>query len=296
MGSGLSLKSPTRFSRDHLKSFAFPESRQVYNERDVILYALGVGIGDRPADPTQLRFTYEKDLCTLPTMAVVLAHPGFWAGNRELGIDWVRMLHGEQGLTLYRTIPVRGEVVGRSRIKDVLDRGESKGAILYYERDVVDAHSGELIATSRQTLMCRGNGGFSREEPQAMPPPHAIPSRAPDCVVEQKTLPQMALIYRLSGDLNPLHADPAVARKAGFEAPILHGLATYGIGGRAILEKICKGVPERLKSFDVRFTAPLYPGETVRTSLWVDGSAVSLRSEAVEREVVVMDNGRAEIA
>ncbi len=285
-----------RFARDHLKSFVFPESRQIYSERDVILYALGLGLGDRPTNSAQLRFTYEKDLCTLPTMAVILAHPGFWANNRELGIDWVKMLHGEQGLSLYRPIPTNGEVRGRSRISEVVDRGESKGALLYYERDIVEARTGALIATSRQTLVCRGNGGFSNEEPQPLPPPHEMPSREPDYVVEQKTLPQMALIYRLSGDLNPLHVDPAIAGNAGFDAPILHGLATYGIAGRAILEKICDGDPNRLKSFDVRFTAPLYPGETVRTGLWVDDDIVSLRSEAVERKIVVMDNGRAEIA
>jgi acyl dehydratase len=159
----------------------------------------------------------------------------------------------------------------------------------------VDALTGELIATSRQTLVCRGNGGFSREEPQSAPPPHEIPARKPDWIVEQKTLPQMALIYRLSGDLNPLHVDPAIAENAGFAAPILHGLATYGIGGRAILEHICESEPDRLKSFDVRFTAPVYPGETVHTSLWLDENIVSLRSTVVERDIVVMDNGRAEI-
>lgn len=296
MGAGLNHATPSaRFARDRLRAYAFPESRQVYSERDVILYALGLGLGDRPRDPAQLRFLYEKNLCALPTMAVVLAHPGFWAGNRDLGIDWVRMLHGEQGLSVYRPIPVRGEVVGRSRICEVLDRGKGKGALLFYERDIVDAHSGELIATSRQTLFCRGNGGFSNDSPQPAPRPHGIPERAPDRVVEHKTLPQMALIYRLSGDLNPLHVDPAVAERAGFAAPILHGLATYGIGGRAVLEQMCNSEPNRLKSFDVRFTAPVFPGETVRTSLWRDGNTVSLRSVAIERGIVVMDNGRAVI-
>jgi acyl dehydratase len=284
------------FTRDYLTAYAFPETRQSYSERDAILYALGLGIGDCPTDPTQLRFTYEKDLDVLPTMAVVLAHPGFWAANDELGIDWTRMLHGEQGLSLYRPLPCRGDVVGRSRIRDVVDRGEEKGALLYYERDIVDANTGELIATSRQTLVCRGNGGFSDEESTPPPELHAVPTRAPDHVRELKTLPQMALLYRLSGDLNPLHADPDVATKAGFERPILHGLATYGIGGRIILDNVCGSDPARLKSFDVRFTAPLFPGETIRTELWVDGNIVSLRSEAVGREKIIMDNGRAEIA
>lgn len=284
------------FARDCLTSYVFPESRQSYRERDVILYALGLGIGERSTDPAHLQFTYEKNLKALPTMAVVLAHPGFWANKPELGIDWVKMLHGEQGLTIYRPIPISGEVVGRSRIRDVLDRGEGKGALLFYERDIVDAESGALIATSRQTLVCRGNGGFSGAEPAAFPVPHATPARAPDLVFEQKTLPQMALIYRLSGDLNPLHADPEVAMKAGFEKPILHGLATYGVGGRALLEGVCESDPRRLKSFDVRFTAPVFPGDTIRTELWRDGAIVSLRATAVERGKIVLDNGKAEIA
>lgn len=283
------------FTREFLTSYIFPESRQSYRERDVMLYALGLGIGDRPTDPAHLQFTYEKNLKVLPTMAVVLAHPGFWANKPELGIDWAKMLHGEQGLTIHRPIPVSADVIGRSRIRDVLDRGEGKGAMVYYERDIVDAKTGDLVATSRQTLVCRGNGGFSGGEPRALPAPHAMPDRAPDRVFEQKTLPQMALIYRLSGDMNPLHADPEVAAKGGFDKPILHGLGTYGVGGRALLEGICESDPARLKSFDVRFTSPVFPGETIRTELWRDGSVVSLRATAVERGKVVMDNGRAEV-
>jgi acyl dehydratase len=283
------------FNRDFLLSYKFKESRQTYTTRDVILYALGLGLGSRPTDPAHLQYTYENGLKALPMMAVVLAHPGFWASNPELGIDWAKMLHGEHGLTLFRPIPVQGEVVGRSRITEVTDRGEGKGAQLYYERDVLDAVSGALIATIRQTLMCRGNGGFGG---QAAKPstPHQIPARAPDHISIVETLPQIALIYRLSGDFNPLHVDPAVAKQGGFEQPILHGLATFGIGGRAILESVCDSDPTRLKSFDVRFTAPVMPGDTLRTELWVDGETVSVRTRAVERDKVVMDNGRAVIA
>ena len=282
------------FNLESLTNFTFPESRQTYTQRDTILYALGIGLGSDPVDPDQLRFVYEQGLEAFPSMAVVLAHPGFWAAESALGIDWVRMLQGEQGLTLYRAIPVEGDVIGRSRIRDVIDRGPEKGAILYYERDVVDAATDELIATVRQTLMCRGNGGFSpeRRAPRAV---HPIPARAPDRVVTVRTLPQAALIYRLSGDVNPLHADPEVARKAGFERPILHGLATYGVIVRALLECGCNWQTERLRELDLRFSSPVYPGETIRCDFWNSGDVISVRATVVERDRLVVDNGRARV-
>jgi acyl dehydratase len=282
------------FDHDYLTSYDFELSQQSYAEKDVILYALGLGLGARPTDPTHLRFTYEKELKVLPTMGVVLAHPGRWTDDPYLGIDSVRMLHGEQGLTLHRPIPIKAAVIGRSRIRDVIDRGPDKGAILYYEREIIDTADNEPIATVRQTLVCRGNGGCGGPNGR-IAAPHEIPRRTPDAVFEVATLPQMALIYRLSGDFNPLHVDPDFARRAGFDRPILHGLATYGLGGRGIVEGVCGGDPSRIKSFDVRFTAPALPGDTIRVQLWVDGTTVSVRAVAVEREITVMDNGRAEI-
>jgi acyl dehydratase len=282
------------FEHASLTTHVFPESRQDYKPRDTILYALGLGVGDDPVDPGQLRFVYERGLRALPTLGVVLAHPGFWASDPALGIDWVRMLHVGQGLTLHRPLPVEASVVARQRIVDVIDRGVEKGALLYYERDVIDAATGDLLATVRQTLLCRGNGGFggpAREVPDAV----RIPERAPDQIVERKTLPQTALLYRLSGDVNPLHADPAVAAKAGFSRPILHGLATYGIAAYALLSAMCGSDPERLREFDVRFTAPVFPGETIRTELWREGDAVLLRASVLERNKIVLDNGRAVI-
>ena len=282
------------FDHASLTRHVFPESHQVYKGRDAILYALGLGVGDDPVDPVQLRFVYEKGLRALPTMGVVLAHPGFWAGDPALGIDWVKMLHVGQGLTLHRPLPVEASVVARQRIVDVIDRGADKGALLYYERDVINAATGDHLATVRQTLLCRGNGGFggpAREVPDAA----RIPERAPDQIIERKTLPQTGLLYRLSGDLNPLHADPAVAAKAGFSRPILHGLATYGIAGYALLDALCGGDPERLREFDVRFTSSVFPGETIRTELWREGAVVLLRATVLERNKVVLDNGRAVI-
>jgi acyl dehydratase len=278
------------FDRDYLKSYGFSESSQDYQKRDTMLYALGLGLGSEPTNPGHLKFVYEKSLCALPTMAVVLAHPGFWAGIEDLCIDWVNMLHVGQGLTMHRPIPVEANVIGRSRVAEVFDRGPGKGALLLYERDVFEAGTGEHLATVRQTLLCRGNGGFAGV-PVEVPKPHQVPERAPDFVVEAKTLPQMALLYRLSGDMNPLHADPEVAAKAGFSQPILHGLGTFGIAGFALLKSVLDYDVSRFRAMDVRFTAPVFPGETIRTELWQDGETVSVRATALERGKVVLDNG-----
>ena len=291
MGSLLKMA----FTKADLKAYSFPESRQAYTARDTMLYALGLGIGSDPTDPMQLQFVYERNLVAVPTMAVVLAHPGFWAGDPALGIDWTRMLHVGQGLTLHQTVSVAGEVIGRGRITDIVDRGREKGALLYYERDVIDAATGLLIATVRQTLLCRGNGGIETDV-AAAPKPHSMPERMPDHEADVATLPQAALIYRLSGDLNPLHADPAVAAKAGFPRPILHGLATFGIAGHALLRIIADENGSRLRAFDARFSAPVLPGETIRLRFWQDAETVSLQAIAVDRGVVVLDGGRAVIA
>ncbi len=282
------------FDHASLTGHAFEDSRETYAGRDTMLYALGLGIGEDPLDDAQLRFVYEKGLQALPTMGVVLAHPGFWANDPALGIDWVRMLHVGQGLTIHNPIPVEASVIGRQRITDVIDRGPEKGALLYYERDVIDTASKTHIATVRQTLLCRGNGGFGGASRPA-PPANPVPDRTPDHVVDHRTLPQSALIYRLSGDMNPLHADPAVAAKAGFPRPILHGLATFGIAGYAFMNALCGGDPQRFHEFDVRFTSPVFPGETVRTELWDEGGTIWLRATVVERGKVVLDNGRAVI-
>lgn len=281
------------FDRASLLSHRFAESRQNYSERDTILYALGLGLGTDPLDPRQLRFVYEDGLQALPTMGVVLAHPGFWAGDPELDIDWPKMLHVGQGLTIHRPIPASGEVIGRSRIADVIDRGEGKGALLYYEREVVDAASEDLIATVRQTLLCRGNGGF--EAPGEAPKAPELPKNAPDHQVKTHILPQAALLYRLSGDMNPLHADPAIAARAGFPQPILHGLATFGMAGYAVLNALCDGNPSAFCEFDVRFTAPVMPGETLITEIWDDGVDIAVRARVEEREAVVLDNGRVKL-
>jgi acyl dehydratase len=280
---------------DQLMNLKVPEIRQTLTQKDTMLYALGIGLGADPLDEKQLRFVYEKDLVALPTMAVVLAPTGFLWKDPALGIDWRKLLHGEQGFVLHKPVPAEGELVGRTRIAAVVDKGKDKGALVFVERTVSDAKTGETIATLNSTSFMRGDGGFGGPSGPT-PEPHALPDRAPDTFFEQKTLPQAALIYRLSGDYNPLHAEPEVATHAGFRQPILHGLCSLGVAGHAVLATVCDYDPSKLKSLKLRFSSPVYPGETIRTEMWIDGKNVSFRARVVERDVVVLNNGLVTIA
>ncbi len=279
---------------DALRALRIPDSQQAYTEKDAILYALSLGMGSNPVDAAELLFVYEKNLRVLPTMGVVLAHPGFWPRDLNSGLDWVKIVHGGQDLVVHRPLPPSADVIGRSRIADIVDKGPGKGALIYYERQIIDRVSGDLLCTSVQTMFCRGDGGIGGPSKSA-PAPHPIPQRAPDLAFDQTTLPQAALLYRLNGDVNPLHADPEVARKAGFDRPILQGLATFGVAARAILAGICGGDPTLLTHLSVRFTAPVYPGETLRTEIWRDGAVVSFIVRVPERKIVAIDNGRADL-
>jgi acyl dehydratase len=275
---------------DKIKNWHFPEIEQTYTAKDSILYALGVGYGHDPMDEAQLQFVYEKNLRAAPTMPVVMAHPGFWMMNPATGIDWVKIVHGEQALRIHRSIPVSGTVIGRMRVKAIVDKGKDKGALVYQERSIVDKASGAVLATLDHVTFCRADGGIGKSDP-APPAPPALPEGAPEASCDLPTLPQAALIYRLCADPNPLHAEPAVAKAAGFSRPILHGLCTYGVAGHAILKTFCAYQPEKLSGLSVRFSAPVYPGETIRTDMWRRGSTVLFRSRAIERDVVVLNNG-----
>jgi acyl dehydratase len=276
-----------------LLNYPIPEVAQELTAKDCILYALGVGLGADPMDEQQLRFLYEDGLEALPTMAVVLAYPGFWMKRPDTGVDWVKVVHGEQGLVIHRPLPTAGKLVGRSRVTEIIDKGQGKGALVMSER-LVSSADGTLIATLTSTTFCRGDGGFGGPN-RPSPPPHPIPERAPDQTLDLPSLLQAALIYRLSGDLNPLHISPNVAKAAGFPRPILHGLSTFGHVGHALLQLACGYDAGRLRSMQVRFSAPVFPGETIRTEIWRDGGVVSFRARAVERDQVVINNGRAEV-
>jgi acyl dehydratase len=286
-----------------LHGWPFRDVEHTYDWKDAALYALGVGYGHDPLDERQLRFVYEPQMRAAPTMAVVLATPGFWVKDPASGVDWVRVLHGEQSLTLHRPLPTAGTVVARNAVVAVVDKGRDRGAILVQRRTLRDASTGEPLATLEGLTFARGDGGFS-ERPgngpaggDAPPPPKPpVPDGPPDAVCDLPTLPQAALIYRLCADLNPLHADPAVARAAGFDRPILHGLATFGVAGHAILRSCCDYAPERLKSIGVRFSGPVFPGETIRTELWRRGERVHFRARALERDALVLSHGVAEVS
>lgn len=272
-----------------------PPIEHTYGPRDCILYALGIGLGQDPMNERQLAFVYEKNLQVLPTFAVVLGYSAYSFRRPDLGITWSHVVHGEHGLKLHKPIPTQGTVLGKVRILGIVDKGEGRGALIYSERRITDKASGELLVTITQTTFCRADGGFGgpTRDTQA---PHPIPERAPDHICDLPTRPETALIYRLSGDINPLHADPEFAKAAGFPRPVLHGLATFGIVGHAILQTVCDYDPARLSAISVRFSAPVYPGETIRTEIWRGGPMVSFRARVIERDVIAINNGRAEIA
>ena len=279
---------------DKLLALKIPDAEHTYTEKDTMLYALGVGLGHDPLDLQQLDFVYEKNLKPLPTLAAVLGYPGFWVRDLDSGIDWMRIVNGEQSIVLHRPLKPSGTVIGRLRITEVIDKGAGKGALAYTERKVTDKATGELIATVNQTTFCRADGGFGGP-PREAPPVHKLPERAPDLVCELGTRPEQAILYRLSADRNPLHIDPEIAKAAGYPKPILHGLGTFGVVGHAVLRGVCNYDPTRMLSFAGRFSAPVFPGETIRTEMWRDGDVVSFRALVPERNIVAMNNGRAEV-
>jgi acyl dehydratase len=271
---------------DLLLGWDFPTVEQRYDDADTILYALAVGLGSDPTDPAQLRFLYEEGLLALPTLPCVLASPGFWASEPQFEIDWKSVLHGEQSIELHAPVPPSGRVQSTMRITDIIDKGPGVGAIVYSERVLVDADTGGRIATLGSTTVCRAEGGYggpSRRingRGQTAPDLDRPPARPPDHVAELPTLPQSALLYRLTGDRNPLHADPVVARAAGFLVPILHGLCTFAVAGYALLRDVCAYESGRLRFMDARFAAPVLPGETIRTRIWDEPQGLRFEATA----------------
>ena len=276
-----------------LLNFPIPDERQHLTRRDAAFYALSVGVGQDPLDERQLDFVdARRAMRALPSMAVVLGHAGFWLADPRTGVDAVRLLHGEQGIVLHRPLPVAGEIVGRTRVAGLVDKGEGKGALLYLEKQLLDAASEDVLATLQSTIVLRGDGGFGGP-PGPVRPPHPAPQGEPDLTVDLPTRPEQALYYRLNGDDNPLHSDPETAARAGFPRPILHGLCTLGVVAHALLRALGGYDPARFRQLDLRFSAPVFPGETIRTEIWWDGA---FRARAVERDVIVVSNGRAVFA
>jgi acyl dehydratase len=278
---------------DRLKAYAVPVSRDAYDPRDTILYALGTGAG-LSDQIDELGLVFERRLQALPTMALVLGTPGFWLMDPKLELDWAKILHGEQSLRLHRPLDPHGELTGSTRIGDLADKGAGKPALLRCHRRL-ETLGGSLVAEMDETWVLREAGGFGG--PRTLPgsDPVVLPDVAPDATIDLPTSPQQAMLYRLSGDRNPLHIEPQTARIGGFDRPILHGLATMGLAARALIHLCCGGDPARLSSIAVRFTAPVYPGDTIRTEIWRDGSNILFRAAVTGRGQVVMDGGRASI-
>jgi len=278
-----------RVNIEQIQDMSIAPIVQSYDKRDTILYALGLGYGADPLDEAELPFVYEDGLRCVPSYVNVLCHPGFWAQNPAYGIDWVKILHAEQEFQIHKPLPGTGSMRGLYQVSGIEDKGEGRGALLHQEKTLVDAVSGEKMATVRSTLFLRGNGGeggFGAKVPAAA----ALPERAPDRIVEIPTLPRQALIYRLSGDWNPLHADPKIARRAGFEMPILQGLCTKGIASRAILSAYCGNDTAKLTGMFGRFSKPVMPGETIRFEFYEESAtSVRFRAVAVQRDTVVLD-------
>jgi acyl dehydratase len=260
-----------------------------WRDRETMLYALGIGMGSDPLNMNELPFVYENNLKAVPTLATVVA----WGAGPlgKTGINYLMVVHGEQSVTFHKPMPTEAQIIADSRIAGAYDKGPGKGAVIYTETVIKDAKSGEPIATLLGSTFARGDGGFGGPSDGA-PTPHEVPSRAPDRSIDIPTRPDQALIYRLSGDRNPLHSDPSIATAAGFPRPILHGLCTYGITCRAVLQTYADYDPAKIKSHAVRFSSPVYPGETITVDMWKDGDTISFEARVKARDVTVIKNGK----
>ena len=250
-----------------LKNYELPEIRQTYDFRNAIQYALGIGLGVPATDPEQLPFLYEGlGPLVLPSMASVLATPGFWMQDPALCLPWQNVLHLSEELEIHKALSAEGTLVGATRIEALYDKGPNRGAVLVTRHDLTDL-DGTPVATTRKCEYCRGLGGFG-----GAPGPSAVtappPEHEPDLIADWRFPEQAAVLYRLSGDLNPLHIDPEIARAAGFERPILHGLCTLGALCWLVVRDLCEGDPTRLRFFAAHFTAPVFPGDRIRLSAW----------------------------
>lgn len=293
MHEGRDAADGPRAAAARLACRSFPPLRQAYGFRETILYALGLGMGVPASDPDQLPFVLEgPGLRILPSMAVVLASPGFWLRDADPDFPWQHVLHMREELEIHRPLLPEDCLTGTTTIEALHDKGEGRGAVLVTRHDLADA-GGNAVATTRKFEYCRGMGGFGGDSgPRS--PQIALPEREPDHVAEWRFPEQAALLYRLSGDLNPLHVDPAVAREAGFERPVLHGLCTYGAICWLLVRDLCDGDPAAVRSLAMDFSAPVYPGDTVRLGVW-KGRDEHLFAADRDGERVI-SNGRVRLA
>lgn len=260
-----------------------------WGDRETMLYALGIGMGADPMNEAELPFVYENGLKAVPTLATCVAW-GAGPGLGALGINFLLVVHGEQKVEFHQPMPSAAEITAASKVIAAIDKGP-KGAVIVNETVLSDKTTGAKVATLTSSTFARGDGGFGGPS-EGGSQPHEVPARSPDLSMDFTTRPDQALIYRLSGDRNPLHSDPNVARMAGFPRPILHGLCTYGITCRAVLQAFADYDPAKIKSHQVRFSSPVFPGETITVDLWQDGDVISFEARIKERGVTVIKNGK----
>ena len=276
---------------DEIMSMTSENVEISYSDKDSILYSLGVGLGNDPMNMAELKYVYENSQVALPSMATNFQYhsPLLLKAN----INFILVVHGEQKLSFSNPLPVSGDFISNAKVIGCYDKGAGKGAIIDVETTINLKKDNTEICKLVSTTFARGDGGFGGPES----PKNEIfkPEGDPDFVHEIKTKPDQALIFRLSGDYNPLHSDPNFAKTAGFEKPILHGMCTYGIACRSVVESVCEGDAKRLKKFDCRFSSPVYPGETIVTEMWKNGSKVYYQSKVKERDKIVIKNGVSEI-
>lgn len=273
---------------DRVVGRELPGDRYSWGPDDVIRYHLGIGAGYPDGPAGDLPWLYEPQLRVLPSFGVLPVFPTL-AGVLALdgvSVNPLLILHGEQEIVVHRPLPDRAEVTNTGRVTGVFDKG--KGALIVAETDTVD-ESGDLLCTNRFGIFARGEGGFGG--PSGPAPTVGSPSRPPDVVHESPTLPQQAALYRLCGDKNPLHIDPALAAMAGYDRPILHGLCSYGIALKAVVDRVLDGDPGRVRGWGARFSGVLFPGETVSTSMWVEPGRVLVTAACRERGTPVISHG-----
>lgn len=264
-----------------------PAGTAEWGPERVILYHLGIGAGNPPTEPGELEYAYEKKLKVLPSFGVVPVFSALAGVANVEGLDFnpVMLVHGEQDLELHRPIPASGTIESRGKVAGIYDKGKAALVVLEVESR---EQGGEPLFTNRFSIFLRGEGGFGGESgPKAGNQP---PEREPDHVVESPTLPQQALLYRLSGDKNPLHADPEFAKMAGFDKPILHGLCSFGVVCKAAVDAALEGDVEKVARYKARFAGPVFPGETIVTSLWREEGRLLVQAKTRDRDSPVISN------
>lgn len=278
---------------DAILAKEIPETELILSDRDCMLYALSLGLCADPLDRRELPYVYEDALQIFPTMPVILGHPGSWMADPALGITRAKVVHGAQSLVTHAPLRIGIPIRARNRVVEVIDKGKDRGAIIVTERTLTEAASGRLLSEMTSLVFCRADGGFggNANGTSASAPP--VPARNPDAGCEWSVAPSSALLYRLNGDRNPLHADPDFARRAGFDRPILHGLCTYGMAAVALWRMRKEGIT--LKSISARFSQPVFPGENLRLECWDEPDGLRFRVRAAGRDAVVLDAGLARL-